>query len=155
MSFNFAPRGWAECNGDVILINQNQALFALLGTTYGGDGQTTFALPDLRGRVPMHTDNSNFLQGQIGGETAHTLTMSELPIHTHGVTAMTGAGTTTTPAGNRLAVDNNLYAAAANPVVLVASAVTSTGGSQAHENLQPFLALTFCIAITTGFFPPH
>ncbi len=153
MSFNFPPKGWALCNGQLLPINQNQALFSLLGTMYGGNGQTTFALPDLRDRVPMHTDDASFVPGQVGGETAHTVTVSELRTHTHAVTALTGAGTTNVPTGNRLAVDNNLYAAAANPVALVASAVTNTGGSQAHENRQPFLALTFCIAIGVGIFP--
>jgi microcystin-dependent protein len=152
MGFGFAPRGWAQCNGQFLPINQNQALFSLLGTMYGGNGQTTFALPDLRRRVSIHTSGSSFVQGQVGGEVAHTLTMSELTTHTHPVTAMSGVGTTNIPTGNRLAVDNNVYAAAANPVALVASAVTSTGGSQAHENRQPFLALLFCIALT-GIFP--
>jgi microcystin-dependent protein len=153
MSFNFPPRGWAQCNGQFLPINQNQALFSLLGTMYGGNGQTTFALPDLRGRVPMHTDNNaGFVQGQLGGEAAHTVTVSELPTHTHDVMALGAAGSSSTPSGNRLAVDNNLYAAAANQVTLVASAVSNIGGSQAHENRQPFLALMFCIAIT-GIFP--
>jgi microcystin-dependent protein len=152
MAFSFAPSGWAQCNGQLLPINQNQALFALLGTMYGGNGQTTFALPDLRRRVSIHTDGGSFVQGQVGGEDAHTLITSELTTHTHPVTAMSGVGTTNIPADNRLAVDNNVYAAAAKPVALVASAVTITGGSQAHENRQPFLALLFCIALT-GIFP--
>lgn len=152
MSFGFPPRGWAQCNGQFLPINQNQALFALLGTMYGGNGQTTFALPDLRGRVPMHTDGASFLQGQVGGETAHTVTVSELSPHLHDVMALSAAGSSNTPSGNQLAVDNNLYAAAANQVALVASAVSSVGGSQAHENRQPFLALMFCIALI-GIFP--
>jgi microcystin-dependent protein len=151
MSFNFAPRGWAQCNGQLLPINQNQALFSLLGTMYGGDGRVNFALPDLRGRVMVHTDNSAFLQGQAGGEASHVLTLSELTTHTHAVTAMTGAGTTNDPTGTRFAVDNNLYAATANPVALVSSAVTTIGGSQAHENRQPYLALMFCIALSGSF----
>jgi microcystin-dependent protein len=152
MSFNFAPRGWAMCNGQFLPINQNQALFSLLGTMYGGNGQTTFALPNLQGRVPVHTDNGSFVLGQAGGESAHTVTMSELPTHTHAVMATTAAGTTNVPTGNRFAVEANLYAATANQVALVASAVTTVGGSQAHENRQPYLALTFCIALQ-GIFP--
>jgi microcystin-dependent protein len=152
MSFNFAPMGWAQCNGQFLPINQNQALFSLLGTTYGGNGQTTFALPDLRGRVAMHV-GPGFAQGQAGGANAHTVTQSEMPTHTHAETAMTGAATTNVPTGNRLAVANNVYAPAANLVPLVASAVGNVGGSQAHENRQPFLALTFCIQLTSSNFP--
>ncbi len=151
VSFNYAPRGWAECNGQLLPINQNQALFSLLGTTYGGDGRVNFALPDLRGRVAMHT-GASFTQGQVGGETAHTLTTAELPTHTHPVTALTGAATTNAPAGNRLAVQDNLYAPPANLVTLEPSAVTSIGGSQPHENRQPYLAVKFCIALI-GIFP--
>ena len=152
MSFNFPPKSWALCNGQFLPINQNQALFSLLGTTYGGNGQTTFALPDLRGRVAMHTDSASFPQGPGGGETAHTVTLSELPTHIHPVTAVNGVGTDSTPANNRLAVGNNLYAGAANLVALVPSSVTNAGGSQAHENRQPYLVLSFCIALT-GIFP--
>ena len=152
VSFNFAPKGWAQCNGQFLPINQNQALFSLLGTTYGGNGQTTFALPNLQGRVPVHADGGSFVLGQVAGESSHTVTTSELPTHSHAVMATTGAGTTNLPTGNRLAVDGNLYAATANPVALVASAVTTIGGSQAHENRQPYLALTFCIALS-GIFP--
>lgn len=150
MSFNFAPRGWAECNGQILQINQNQALFAMLGTMYGGDGERTFALPDLRGRVAMHV-GAGFPQGQYGGEEAHTLSVSELPTHTHAVTAMTGAATTNVPTGNRLAVQTDVYAAPANAVALVPTTVTTVGGSQAHPNMQPFLGVKFCIA-TAGIF---
>lgn len=152
MSFNFAPKNWALCNGQFLPINQNQALFSLLGTTYGGNGQTTFALPDLRGRVAMHTDSASFPQGPGGGELAHTLTLNELPTHTHAMAAVTGVGTSNSPANSLLAVGNNLYAGAANLVALVSSSVSTEGGSQAHENRQPFLALAFCIALT-GIFP--
>jgi microcystin-dependent protein len=152
MSFNFAPRGWAQCNGQFLPINQNQALFSLLGTMYGGNGQTTFALPNLQGRVPVHTDNGSFVVGQAAGESSHTLTITELPTHSHAVMATIATGTTNVPTGNRLAVEGNLYAAATNPVALVASSVATVGGSQAHENRQPYLALTFCIALQ-GIFP--
>lgn len=152
MSFNFAPRGWAQCNGQFLPIAQNQALFSLLGTMYGGNGITTFALPDLRGRVAMHTDGSTYLQGAAGGEASHTLTIAEMPTHTHPVLAVAGAGTASDPSGNRFAVGANLYAAPANLVALVPTSVSSVGGSQAHENQQPFLTLSFCMA-TSGIFP--
>ena len=152
MSFGFAPRGWAQCNGQLLPINQNQALFLLLGTMYGGDGRVNFALPDLRGRVAMHTGNG-FTLGSRGGEAAHTLSLNELPTHTHAVTAMAGAGTTNVPTGNRLAVADDLYAAPANAVALAPSTVSNTGGSQPHENRQPFLTLMFCMAISAGIFP--
>lgn len=153
MSFNFAPQGWSQCNGQLLMINQNQALFSLLGTTYGGNGQTDFALPDLRGLVAMHTDHGVHPQGQRGGETAHVVTLNELATHLHDVTAMATGGTTNAPAGNRLAIAGNLYASAANLAPLVAASVSTIGGSQAHENRQPFLALSFCMATTTGIFP--
>jgi microcystin-dependent protein len=152
VSFNFAPKGWALCNGQFLPINQNQALFSLLGTMYGGNGQTTFALPNLQGRVPVHADGSSFVVGQAAGESSHTLTASELATHTHPVIATTGAGTTNIPTGNQFAGGGNLYAAVANPVALIPSAVSNLGGSQAHENRQPYLALTFCIALN-GVFP--
>lgn len=152
VSFGYAPQGWAFCNGQFLPINQNQALFSLLGTMYGGNGQTTFALPDLRGRVAMHTDFNDYIQGQIGGSASHTLTTSELPAHSHMVSGMPDAGTTNNPSGVRLAVQNNVYAPAANLVGLAPSTVSSVGGSQAHENRQPFLGLQFCIALT-GIFP--
>jgi microcystin-dependent protein len=139
------------CNGQVLSIAQNTALFALLGTTYGGNGTTTFALPDLRGRLPMHA-GGGFVRGQSGGEASHTLTITELPAHSHAVTASSAAATTTSPAGARLAVANNVYAAPTNLVALVPAAVSSFGGSQPHENRQPYLALTFCIALQ-GLFP--
>jgi microcystin-dependent protein len=151
MSYVYAPRYWAMCNGQFLPINQNQALFALLGTTYGGNGQTTFALPDLRGRVAMH-HGAGYTQGQVGGEVAHTLTLNEMPQHTHAVTAVSGAATTGVPTGNRLAVVDNLYAPAANLTTLAPSTVSNVGGSQAHENMQPYLTLNFCISLA-GIFP--
>lgn len=156
-SFNFAPRGWALCNGQLLPINQNQALFSLLGTTYGGNGQTNFALPDLRGRVCAHEGNGLSL-GEVLGQEAHTLTISEIPLHLHIEKGTSDAATVATPGGNVLAVaDNTTFGAAyaAGTTNLVAQApqsIGNTGGSQAHENRQPFLVLNACIALT-GIFP--
>jgi microcystin-dependent protein len=153
MSFNFPPRGWAFCNGQILPINQNQALFSLLGTTYGGNGLTNFALPDLQGRVPLHRGAGHTL-GETAGEYAHTLTTAELPPHTHVLTACSQGGNLPTPAGNVLAstAPNPLYGPAKGQVALAAGTVAGTGGSQAHANTQPFLALSFCIALV-GIFP--
>lgn len=156
MSFIFAPRGWALCNGQLLPINQNQALFALLGTNFGGNGQTTFALPDLRGRTPIHVSSSHPL-GQRAGESTHTLSIAELPAHTHAVNGSSSAADAAVPTGNLLgAVDGttfgNAYAAASNLVAFAPQAVGNVGGSQAHLNMQPFLTLNFCIALQ-GIFP--
>ncbi len=152
MSFNFAPKGWAMCNGQLLPINQNQALFSLLGTTFGGDGRVNFALPDLRGRVPIHVGNSHTL-GERAGEQAHTLTLAELTMHTHTVKANSSATAgVATPNGNFLGGGNNAYHTATNLTPLNAQTVSTVGGSQAHQNMQPFLTLTFCIALQ-GIFP--
>ena len=153
MSFNFAPRGWALCNGQLLPINQNQALFSLLGTTYGGDGRVNFALPDLRGRTPIHFGGGHVL-GERGGEPAHTLTISELPTHTHVAGAVAADGSLIIPAGNMLAraAPANSYLAPTSLAAMNTASVTNTGGSQPHQNLQPFLTLSFCIALT-GIFP--
>jgi len=152
MSFNFAPTGWAQCNGQLLPINQNQALFSLLGTTYGGDGRVNFGLPNLQGRVPMHMGNGHTL-GERGGEESHTLAIQELPTHVHQAQGTsTSTGTVVTPGSNVLAGANNIYTNAANLVALNAASLAFIGGSQAHENRQPFLALTFCIALQ-GIFP--
>jgi microcystin-dependent protein len=154
MSFVFAPKGWALCNGQFLPINQNQALFSLLGTTFGGDGRVNFALPDLRSRVPIHVGSGHTL-GEKGGEQAHTLTNAELPVHTHPANATTAVATTSTAgAGVILAQStaSNLYGAAANFSAMSPSALTNVGGSQAHLNMQPFLTLSFCIALQ-GIFP--
>lgn len=152
MSFNFAPKGWALCHGQLLPINQNQALFSLLGTTYGGDGRVNFALPDLRGRVPIHMGIAHTL-GERGGEQAHTLAVHELPTHTHGLQVSTQSGATDAPgSGVVLAGASDAYADAAALVALDPSSVTSTGLGQAHLNMQPFLTLTYCIALQ-GIFP--
>ena len=151
VSFGFAPRGWAFCDGQLMPINQNQALFSLLGTTYGGDGRVNFGLPDLRGRVPIHAGNGHTL-GERGGEQSHTLSISELATHTHVAQASTTNADAPVPAGNYLASTNNLYTAAANLTSLDPSTVTNVGGSQPHLNMQPFLTLSFCIALQ-GIFP--
>jgi microcystin-dependent protein len=153
MSFNFAPKGWALCNGQLLPINQNQALFSLLGTTYGGNGQTNFALPDLRGRVPIHEGNGHTL-GERAGEQAHTLNQSEMPLHTHTVVGSTANADSPLPSGNFLGGANNLYTLPSNPVSLVPSSISTVGGSQPHQNMQPFLTLSFCIALQ-GIFPSH
>ena len=152
MSFVFPPKGWALCNGQLLPINQNQGLFSLLGTTFGGDGRVNFALPDLRGRTPIHVGGSHIL-GERGGEQAHTLSISEIPTHTHVLSGTTQTGDTPLPAGNLLADSPvQLYAAASALTSLTAGTVTNTGGSQAHLNMQPFLTLSFCIALQ-GIFP--
>ncbi len=155
MSFSFAPKGWAMCNGQLLPINQNQALFALLGTTFGGDGRVDFALPDLRGRVPIHVGAGHTL-GERAGEQAHTLTVSELPQHQHQLQASGSQGNAPVPfgpSGNVLAASTTArYGPPSNLVPMVAASVPPVGGSQAHLNLQPFLALTFCIALQ-GIFP--
>jgi microcystin-dependent protein len=152
MSFTFAPRGWALCNGQLLPINQNQALFALLGTMYGGNGQTTFALPDLRGRVPMHV-GGGLTQGAAGGEVSHSLTTQEMPQHVHLVAASSAAtGGSSAPTGRVLGGANNAYRAPANLVALNAQSVTSTGGSQPHPNEAPYTTVSLCIALV-GIFP--
>lgn len=150
-SFGFAPKGWALCNGQILPINQNQALFSLLGTTYGGDGRTSFALPDLRGRVPIHVGSSHTL-GERGGEQAHTLNISEIPTHAHVLQGANVNATTPTPTGNALANATAVYHGPTSLVSLNPGSVTSVGGSQAHLNMQPFLTLSFGIALQ-GIFP--
>ena len=150
-SFDFAPKGWALCNGQFLPINQNQALFALLGTTFGGNGQTTFALPDQRGQVPIHVGNGHIL-GEKAGTQAVTINIQQLPTHNHFVNAQSGNATSPIPGGNLLAAANNLYAPPTNLTTLHPSSVPNVGGSQAHLNMQPFLTLSFCIALQ-GIFP--
>jgi len=153
MSFGFPPKGWALCDGQLLPINQNQALFSLLGTTYGGDGRVNFGLPDLRSRTPIHTGSGHTL-GERGGEQGHTLSIAEIPVHTHVLNGTSNTGTLIIAAGNLLGTtptqeyqlpDNNL--AAMNP-----GSIANVGGSQAHLNMQPFLVLNFSIALQ-GIFP--
>lgn len=155
-SFGFAPRSWATCDGQLLPINQNQALFALLGTTYGGNGQTNFALPDLRGRIPIHAGSGHTL-GERSGEQAHTLSINELPTHQHTVNAFDGAvdSNNTSGAGSFWAktVDASpLYFSGNANAAMSPATITNVGGSQAHLNMQPFLTISFCIALQ-GIFP--
>jgi microcystin-dependent protein len=158
MGFNFAPKGWAFCDGQLMAINQNQALFSILGTTYGGNGQTNFALPDFRGRVPVHVGSQSLL-GQKSGEEFHTFIQSEMPAHNHIANASLTAGNspfiaTVVPASQNIpaAVGGGVYLPASNPTTLHPSSISNVGGSQPHENRQPFLVLSFCIALQ-GTFP--
>lgn len=151
MSFAFPPKGWALCDGQLLPINQNQVLFSLLGTTFGGDGHVNFALPDLRGRVPIHVGSGHSL-GERGGEQAHTLSVAELPTHAHRMSVSRGPATPAPGAGAVLAVGDDLYANAGDLTSLHPSSVGNVGGSQAHLNLQPFLTLSYCISLT-GIFP--
>lgn len=155
MSFAFAPKGWALCNGQLLPINQNQGLFSLLGTTFGGDGRVNFALPDLRSRVPIHVGSGHTL-GERGGEPAHTLSISELPEHAHTANATTGtAGQTNIPSSSVILGPSTaafLYNSPNSLTAMSPAAITNVGGSQAHLNLQPFLTLSFCIALQ-GIFP--
>jgi microcystin-dependent protein len=158
VSFEFAPKGWAQCNGQILPINQNQALFSLLGTTYGGNGQTTFALPNLQGRVPIHTGTSSqgatYPLGQTAGEDSHTLVQSEMPGHTHPVTGSSNTADTGSPVGAFLASGgvDNFGAPASATGVLGGSSVAVDGGSQPHENRSPLLTVNFVIALV-GIFP--
>jgi microcystin-dependent protein len=151
MSFNFPPKGWALCNGQLLPINQNQALFSLLGTTYGGNGQTTFALPNLRGQVPIHMGNGHTL-GEAAGSTSVTINQQQMAQHLHLLQASPAAGTTPTAVGNFLASALNVYHAPDNFVAIRADSVSNVGGSQPHNNMMPYLVLNFCIALQ-GIFP--
>ena len=164
--FNFPPRGWAFCDGQILPINQNQSLYALLGTTYGGDGRTSFALPELRGRTPMHvgagTSGHTVTQGERSGEETHALTPPEVPVHTHAAAATGDQGSDTDIAG-ATGMPNNvlasqarrgrpIYSDASTVVQMNAATIANTGGGQGHDNMQPFLTVSFAIAIT-GLFP--
>ena len=160
---NFAPRGWAFCQGQILSIAQNTALFSLLGTTYGGNGQTTFALPDLRGRTPVGTGQGPGLPsinlGEVSGEPTHTLIITEMPAHNHQaqMQGQTGAGTSTSPGGAAPATStarDNIYSASAPNTPMAANTVTVgiSGGSQPHNNMQPYLGLNYIICME-GIFP--
>lgn len=154
MSFPFPPKGWALTNGQLLPINQNQALFSLLGTNFGGDGRVNFGLPDLRARTPIHVGNGHTI-GERGGEQAHTLSISELPTHTHTMRASDAGPATTIPANNSLSTSkpaNQYTKQQINLVALAPATIANKGGSQAHSNLQPFLTISFCIALQ-GIFP--
>ena len=151
-SFNFAPQGWAMCNGQLLAINQNQALFALLGTTYGGNGQTTFGLPDLRSRVPMHVGDGLTL-GERAGEETHTLIINELPAHTHQAFASGNGPTVAPPTANFWSTNTGFTSyGSVGDTAMSPQSLSNTGGSQAHENRSPFLTLNYCIALV-GIFP--
>lgn len=152
--FGIVPKGWALCNGALLQISQNQALFSILGTTYGGDGRTTFALPDLRGRAPL-SFTPQIPLGQKGGEEAHSLTQNEMPLHTHNVMASASGPDQGSPVGNNWAtVTEHIFTNAAPGTPMNAAAVSTTGASAPHQNMQPFLALNYVIALV-GIFPPH
>ena len=154
MSFVFAPKGWALCNGQLLPINQNQALFSLLGTTFGGDGRVNFGLPNLQGKTPIHVGNG-FTLGETGGEQAHTLSIAEIPTHTHVWSAVDIPATASSPTAALTlsqSVQSNLYSAPANFQAMAANTLGNVGGSQAHLNMQPFLTLNFSIALQ-GIFP--
>jgi microcystin-dependent protein len=159
ISWNYAPKNWAFCNGQLLPINQNQALFSLLGTTYGGDGRINFGLPDFRGRVPTHR-GGGLTEGEKGGEEFHTLIQSEMPTHNHFVSASTSAGNSkfiqqTVPAPSQNILANSgvsIYGPPSNLSTLEPSSITNTGGSQAHGNQQPYLVLNIVIALV-GIFP--
>jgi len=152
VSFNFPPKGWALCNGQILPINQNQALFALLGTTYGGNGQTTFGLPNLRGRVPIHMGNGHTL-GEAAGSTSVTINIQQMPTHIHAFNATNNDSTATSPDPNLVIAKapSPIYGAAGN-LVAMAQTVSSVGGSQPHNNMMPYLVLNFIIALQ-GIFP--
>jgi len=161
--FNFAPRGWAWCDGQLLPLSQNTALFSLLGTTYGGNGKSNFALPDLQGRAPMHPGQGPGLSlhdlGETGGSETVTLLESEIPAHSHAMRASNDASNTNTPAGALVARPfgrgNNIFNAAnANRVSMAPESLAPAGGDQPHNNLQPFLTFYFCIALQ-GVFPPR
>jgi microcystin-dependent protein len=156
--FNFAPRGWAWCDGQLLPLSQNTALFSLLGTTYGGNGKSNFALPDLQGRAPMHPGQGPGLSlhdlGETGGSETVSLLESEIPSHSHGVRVSADDGNSRVPVGKYVGRGNNIFAPLANLLNFDPNALTPAGGDQPHNNLQPYLTFYFCIALQ-GVFPPR
>ncbi|MGH1427600.1 MAG: phage tail protein [Arenicella sp.] len=151
VGFNFAPRGWAFCDGQILPINQNQSLYSLLGTTYGGDGRTSFALPDMRGRTPLHV-SSTHREGQKSGEETHTLAANEMPQHQHSIQGSTTEVSTNVPDNHVVGVNPGAPYSANRNGTMGSNQLRNTGGGQAHENMQPYLAVNFCIALR-GLFP--
>src|SRR5947207_6363056 len=147
-SFNFAPKSWAMCNGQTLPINQNQALFSLFGTMYGGNGQTTFAIPNLRGQVPIHIGNGH-TQGEKAGSSSVTITQQTMTQHIHVAQGTTTNADQPVPTSNFLAAANNMYASpnAGGLTSLDPTTITNVGGSQPHENRQPYLTISFCVAL--------
>lgn len=153
-SFNFAPKNWQQCNGQIVSISANQALFSLLGTFYGGNGIQTFALPNLQGRTPIGFNNVYSI-GQAAGEQSHTLTPSEVPGHTHQLSAATVGGNSQDPAAALPAGGSaNIFVPPSNAANMIAGTLPPFGGSQPHENRQPFLVMNWCISLF-GIYPPH
>jgi microcystin-dependent protein len=156
--FNFAPKGWAFCNGQLLPLSQNTALFSLLGTTYGGDGKSTFALPDVQGSVPMHPGQGPGLSlydlGQTGGSETVTLLESEIPAHSHALRAVEDDGAFFTPVNMFLAAGNSMYVNANPNTMMAPESLAPAGGDQPHNNMMPYLTLSFCIALQ-GVFPPR
>lgn len=157
--FNYAPEHWAFCDGQILQVNQNQMLFSVLGAAFGGDGRTTFALPDLRGRIPVGTGNS-YYQGQKFGVETVTLTADQIPTHTHALYAIDADGDNSDPTGRALCKPEynsealDMYGDPANDIAINPSSITTAGGNQAHTNMQPSLVLNFCIALK-GTYPPR
>ncbi|MDR7208661.1 tail fiber protein [Flavobacterium piscis] len=151
---NFAPAGWMFCEGQLIPISENEPLFQLIGTTYGGDGQETFALPDLRGRIPIHNGNG-YILAETGGAEQITLTTQQIPAHTHALLATTNLANSASPANAYLsatATGNKIYSTANPTIPLNAQGISPTGGSQPHDNFQPYLCVDFIISLF-GIFP--
>ena len=152
VSFNFPPKGWAFCNGQLLPINQNQALFSILGTTYGGDGRVNFALPNLQGRVPVHMGDGIIL-GEVGGEASHVLSIQEMPTHTHAPAGSSGLANQPSAVGHVWGANaSNPYSNGAGNTAMNPATISNTGGSQPHENMSPYLVLNFVIALQ-GIFP--
>lgn len=156
--FNFAPRGWAWCDGQLLPLSQNTALFSLLGTTYGGNGQSNFALPDLQGRAPMHPGQGPGLSlhqlGEMGGSETVTLLESEIPAHSHALSTSIRPSDGLNPAARAVGTGNNVYAPPANLTLAAPEALAASGGNQPHNNMQPYLTFYFCIALQ-GIYPPR